>query len=56
MCDKEVFAPPGSVHRDLFTPPIGVKHQGDNLVHASSGHCIPAGTAQEGSSELPIQC
>ena len=26
---KEVFAPPGSVNRDVFMPPIGVKHPGD---------------------------
>ena len=39
---KRCFAPPGSVNRDLFTPPIGVKHPSDNTVHISNGNCRPA--------------
>ena len=36
------FAPPGSGHRDLFTPSIGVKHPSDNRVHIFPGNCHPA--------------
>ena len=36
------FAPPVYVHRDLFTPPIGVKHPSDNIIHAHPGNCSPA--------------
>ena len=35
---KRCFASPGSAHRDLFKPPIGVKHQSDNTVHISPGY------------------
>ena len=36
------FAPSGSLHRDLFTPPIGVEHPSDNIGHTSPGSCTPA--------------
>ena len=36
------FAPPGSVHRDVFTPSIGPKHPSDTIVHKSPGNCSPA--------------
>ena len=39
---KKVFASPGSVHKDPFIPPIGVKQQSDNIVCTSPGKCSPA--------------
>ena len=36
------FALPGSVHKGLFTPDIGVKHPNDNIVHTYPGNCSPA--------------
>ena len=38
---KRCFACPGSVHRDLFTPPICVKHPSDIIVYTSSDNCSP---------------
>ena len=32
----------GSVHIDIFTPPIGVKQPSDNIVCTPSGNCSPA--------------
>ena len=39
---KRWFAPPGYVHRYLFTPPISLKYPSDNIVHMSPGNCSPA--------------
>ena len=39
---ERCFSPPGSVHGDLITPPIGMKHQSDNIVYTSPGNCSPA--------------
>ena len=36
-----MFAPPGSVPRKHFTPPIGVKYLGDNKVQTFPGNCSP---------------
>ena len=36
------FEPPGSLHTDLLTPAIAVKHLSDNIVHTSPGNCSPA--------------
>ena len=39
---KRCFALPGSIHRDLFRPTMGMKHPSDNIVHTSPGNCSPA--------------
>ena len=39
---KRCFVPQGPVIRDLFAPPIGVKHPSGNFVHTSHGYCSQA--------------
>ena len=45
---KRCFAPPGSLHKDLFAPPIGVKHPKDNIVHTFPGNCNPKSNSAAG--------
>ena len=42
---KRCFAPPVYVQRDLFTTPIGVKHQNDNRYHTFPGIYSPASSS-----------
>ena len=52
---KRGFTPLGSVDGDLFTPPIGVKHQSDDTAHTSPGNAVHDPTFQQAPSQLAIQ-
>ena len=50
---KRCFAPPGSIHRDLFTPARCVKHSSDNIIQTFPGNCSPASNSS--ASVITIQ-